>query len=136
MIDTKKKMNENTDKTDTISKPYFPQSIPVLENTDLDEEVNSEDHANRVHKSPVFKNSLIISKGSPRKGFKVEDLPEVCWFGSSKEIRSISFKVHPWLKQTIDKEITDSHPKHKIYFYFNIKYPISKIYYKSERILP
>ena len=109
-------MNENTNKTDIIAKSSFVQTISILENTDLDEEVNSEDHANRVRNSPVFKNTLIVSKGSPRKGFKVEDLPEVWWFESNKDARSVSFKVHPCLKQTVDKELTCSYAKHKILF--------------------
>ena len=60
---------------------------------EIDDEVSSEEKVNSVYDSPSFKNTLAISKGKPRKGFKVEDLPEENIFNCSKETRCVSFKI-------------------------------------------
>ena len=39
------------------------------------DDVDIEKKANSVYWSPIFKNTLAISKGKPREGFKLEDLP-------------------------------------------------------------
>ena len=107
-------MKQNIEKWEVSSKPTSTYTIPFPDNIDVDDEVWSEDHANVVRNSPVFKNTLAISKGSPRKGFKVEDLPEVSWFNSNKESRSVSFKVYIWKPVPSNSEVHEVNNKNKI----------------------
>ena len=52
--------------------------------------------ANWVYDSPVFKNTLAISKGKPRKGFKIDDLPIIKIYETSKDFKDLWFdaKTH------------------------------------------
>ena len=57
------------------------------------DDVDIEKKANSVYDSPTFKNSLAISKGKPRQGFKIEDLPMLKFFEAPNELKCQSFKV-------------------------------------------
>ena len=53
------------------------KSAPFVWDLDWVDEVSEEEKVNSVYGSPIFKNTLATSKGKPRKGFKIEDLPKL-----------------------------------------------------------
>jgi hypothetical protein len=73
--------------------------IKMLEDEDweVEDEFSCESKPNSVYDSSLIsqtKNSLLTAKGSPRKGFNVEDLPEGNSFATADQARSTSFKIN------------------------------------------
>lgn len=91
MLTTKDK--EQIMDNDSWDKMKQKRDIILSEEFDVEEDISSENKANSVYSSPTLKNNLVISKGSPRKGFRVEDLPSPEEFERDNEPRSTSFKV-------------------------------------------
>ena len=94
-------MKESDSKLEDTLKPFQSDGIKDYEDMEVDEDVSSENWANKVNDTHTFKNSLVVSKGSTKRGFKIEDLPELDWSNSTKEIRCISFKMEMLQKDKI-----------------------------------
>lgn len=89
-------MNERLFKGKYYKEKISSILIPTADECDIDDEVSSETKANSVYDSSKIqqdRNKLVACKGSPRKGFKVEDLPEVESFSVDPEVRFNPFKL-------------------------------------------
>ena len=75
---------------------------------DVDEEFSDSSKPNSVYDSSLIaqtKNSLVLSKGSPRKGFNVQDLPVGNSFCAEDKKRNTSFKSLQHKRDSIDFSI-------------------------------
>ena len=66
---------ENSLSQEKVNANIALECFEMMDEINFEDEVNDENRAHVVYSSPSFKNTLAISKGKPKKGFKIEDLP-------------------------------------------------------------
>lgn len=97
--------------TNAYKEKLVALRIPKYEECDIDDETDSETKANSVYDSSAvlqIRNSLVLSKGSPKKGFKVENLPAVDSCSIDNTIGAFAVEVHVSNRFKTDNRFTST----------------------------